>query len=377
MLRKLCNGARAQCQTQLPDAIMAYRNAVSSVTGYTPFFLYHGRRARIPLSTLLAGAEPPPDLLGNRLATMTEVFHQAQEHTRESRHHNRLRLARKANARAIVVGDTVIVAANEPVTLSAKWDHQFEVTKVRGLTYWVRHQLTNKELKLHRDKLRLVDPNMAWDGVENRPRRQQIHRVPFVAPAEPTQEDQIVIVPAIIAPATESPVSTTPPRAHATTVQCRAEIHAPPPDHLSNIPARDAPTNPPHPAGTLRNENNEVNNGNNHDLIATDAGQDTTQSTVPMTIEPPAYTLRKRNAVGWVINPGDAKKLRIECIASTSEWFSKLTVTHTPTCALPAVLPIRTYADVVRVQTQPHHATTTPPANTSQRPAPASTEGNT
>ena len=328
MLRKLCNGARAQWQTQLPDAIMAYRNAVSSVTGYTPFFLYHGRRARIPLSTLLAGAEPPPNLLGNRLATMTEVFQQAQEHTRESRHHNRQRLARKANATDIVVGDTVIVAANEPVTLSAKWDHQFEVTKVRGLTYWVRHQLTNKELKLHRDKLRLVDPNMAWDDVADRPRRQQIRRVPLLQPQEPMEVEHVIVIPP---PA--PPVAPPMPCAPQATETCTADIHAPPAIHIAQ-PAhsgRPGHANPQLDTQLLHNRPATRNNGNETIAILPPTCPDTPNDANAMATEPPAYTLRKRNAVGWVINPGDAKKSRIDCLTFTGDWYSRLTPPTPPT----------------------------------------------
>jgi hypothetical protein len=317
MLRKLCNGARAQWQSQLPDALMAYRNAVSTVTGYTPFFLYHGRRARIPLSTMLAGAEPPPDLLGNRLATMSTVLLQAQEHTRESRHFNRERLARKATAGDIAVGDSVIVAANEPVTLSAKWDHQFEVTKIRGLTFWIRHQITNKELKVHRDKLRLVDPNMAWDNVADRPRRQQARRIPVIEPPQGFDADIIRNHPPggprerPLAPAT-----------------CRAEIHAePPPVNQMEIDVPDAPeqrpatVNPPAPPACSHMPHAPA------------------PPPASMTTEPPAYVLRKRNAVGWVINPSDAKRSRISCLSFIRDWYTTHihdTAEHLPHSTPPA-----------------------------------------
>jgi hypothetical protein len=103
---------------------------------------------------------------------MTDAFRHSRLYTEHSRLHNRERLAGKATAEEIIVGDSVIVAANEPVSLSAKWDPQYEVTKVHGTTFWVRHQCTLKEIKVHRDKLRLVDPNMLWDEVAPRPRRQ-------------------------------------------------------------------------------------------------------------------------------------------------------------------------------------------------------------
>ena len=80
----------------------------------------------------------------------------AKLYTKQSRAYNRDRLARKVNAGLIEVGNTVIVAANEPVALSAKWDHQFEVTRCVGTTYWITHQISGKSLKVHREKLRLV-----------------------------------------------------------------------------------------------------------------------------------------------------------------------------------------------------------------------------
>jgi hypothetical protein len=81
------------------------------------------------------------------------------------------------------VGDSVIVAANEPLSLTAKWDPQYEVTRIRGTTHWLRHQPTGKEIRVHMDKLRLVDPNMGWDEVSPRPRRQtHIRRAPPVSP---------------------------------------------------------------------------------------------------------------------------------------------------------------------------------------------------
>jgi hypothetical protein len=118
---------------------------------------------------------------------MTDVFRQAKMHTEQSRFHNRERLARKATAGDIAVGDSVIVAANEPVSLSAKWDPQYEVTKVHGTTFWIRHQRTLKELKVHRDKLRLVDHNMVWDEVAPRPRRhyRRVPNAPLPQPQNP------------------------------------------------------------------------------------------------------------------------------------------------------------------------------------------------
>ena len=105
---------------------------------------------------------------------------------------NRNRLARKANAGQIDVGDIVIVAANEPVALSAKWDHQFEVTRCQGTTYWITHQLSGKILKVHREKIRLVDPEMVWEDVHDRSRR-YVRRARI--PKNPQVNDENIVPP--------------------------------------------------------------------------------------------------------------------------------------------------------------------------------------
>ena len=296
MLRKLVNGDRPQWENKLPHALMAYRNAVSTVTGFTPFFLYFARRSRIPLSTMFLTEEPPPNLLGNRLADMTEVFRQAKLLTEESRLYNRARLERKANAVDISVGDSVIVAANEPLSLSAKWDHQYEVTRIRGTTHWLRHQRTNKEIKVHREKVRLVDPNWRWDDVAVRPRRQQ-RRPIAIRPAPrplPNEAPEPLLVqapqPQIVGPSSRPiPPPTKEPRSHT------AEAIAP----LMEIGDMDANPSAPATIPTLPHP-----------------------SPPPMEIDPSRYNLRKRGC-SQITQPMPevAKRLRIECLSSVRSWF--------------------------------------------------------
>ena len=166
MLARLINGQRTNWDRELPNALMAYRNTVSSVTGHTPFHLMYGRRGRLPLTCML---QPPTEEharpFGSRLEELATALTAARVETENSRKYNRERLARKANAQDLEVGDTVIVAANEPLTLTAKWDHQYEITRIDGTTHWLRHQTSGKTLKVHRDKLRLVDPEIMWDEI--------------------------------------------------------------------------------------------------------------------------------------------------------------------------------------------------------------------
>ena len=53
-------------------------------------------------------------------------------HTEASHKHNHERLTRLANAEELKVGDTVVVKAQEPLTLTSNWDPQYTVMQVRG-----------------------------------------------------------------------------------------------------------------------------------------------------------------------------------------------------------------------------------------------------
>ena len=182
-LRKLVNGARTTWQEKLPAALTAVRTAPCASTGHSPFYLYYARRPRVPLSKFLDATCDQERVLGDRLANMSQALKEARVLTLLTREHNRTRLNDKANVQDIKVVDSVIVAANEPLSLTAKWDPQYEVTRIRGTTHWLRHQPTGKEIRVHMDKLRLVDPNMGWDEVSPRPRRQtHIRRAPPVIP---------------------------------------------------------------------------------------------------------------------------------------------------------------------------------------------------
>ena len=91
----------------------------------------------------------------------------------ESRHFNRKRLE-ECVAGPLKVRDTkitVIIRANERMTFTNYLDPQYEVFKIRGIVYWVKHQPYGRVRILNRLKLLLVDSNICWDEVHKRPTR--------------------------------------------------------------------------------------------------------------------------------------------------------------------------------------------------------------
>ena len=214
MLAKTVNNYTPNWENKLGDCLAAYRNSVSSVTGYTPFFLLYGRRGRLPLTRLLTVKRD--NYFGNRLDDLAIALKVARQATTDSRRYNRERLARRANCDDVKVGDTVVVKAEERVTLTSRWDPMWEVTRVRGPVVWIRQQQTSKTKVLNREKVQIVDPDMAWEDINPRPVRDQRRRAAIPAPIDRsvTTHDPPADQPAVAPPLQtniQPPISRTPP----------------------------------------------------------------------------------------------------------------------------------------------------------------------
>lgn len=171
IIARLCKNQPQNWYLNVNAALAAYRTSVHEGTGFTPFFLLYGRRAQVPLERFLGAQD---DQFGNRLDNIAKAYREARDNQRKSREGNKRRLAARANANAsLEVGDTVVVKAEAPLTHAAQWDPQYEVYRVEGTTHFIRHQISGKERRVHREKLRLVDPNIVWDAIPERPRRQR------------------------------------------------------------------------------------------------------------------------------------------------------------------------------------------------------------
>jgi hypothetical protein len=176
MLEKLVNGDRADWENRLGPALTAVRNNVSVVTGFAPFMLHNARPARHTIGRMVDGTTNPT--WSARLQLQAEIMQQSARATEESRRHNRERLERKANAKDISPGDQVMIKGQRLTPLTAKWDHHYTVTGVRGKVITVLHNPTGKVGCWNRNKVRLVDPEISWEGINLRPKAQQRPQVP-------------------------------------------------------------------------------------------------------------------------------------------------------------------------------------------------------
>ena len=119
---------------------------------------------------------------GNRLDDLTVALRMARQSTRDSRRYNKERLDKRANCQDIRTGDTVVIKAEERLTVTSRWDPQWEVTRVRGPVVWIRQQQTGKNKVLNREKVRLVDPEINWEDIYPRPIRDQRRRAAIPPP---------------------------------------------------------------------------------------------------------------------------------------------------------------------------------------------------
>ena len=171
MISKLCSNRTTDWENKLPDVLLAHRISVSSTSNFSPFYLLYGRRPRMPLTKLLSTRHS--HYFGNRLDELASALKQARVNTAHNRTQVRERIQTRATAKEVKIGDSVVVLAAEPLTFTSRWDPQYEVFRIRGSTLWVKHQTTGKTKIIHRDRCRIVDPNICWDETRPRPLRSQ------------------------------------------------------------------------------------------------------------------------------------------------------------------------------------------------------------
>ena len=170
MLEKAIRNNPTTWDDHISDVLLAHRVSISSVTGHTPFYLTYGRHPRTPIPAIFPQGNEQYHRyrFGNQLA---EALLEARERTADSRKYNRERLAKRANTDSLRVGDSVIVKAEHRTTFTSRWDPKYIIIAARPPTYTVQNQQTGKVKTLHREKLTLVDPNIIWDELPERPKR--------------------------------------------------------------------------------------------------------------------------------------------------------------------------------------------------------------
>ena len=156
---------------------MAYRTSLHESTGFTPFFLLHGRDPVLPMDTLL---RPKFKYLGEdyvpcMLQRLSHAYATAQQNLVDAREKNKRRLNHKSSLPEYKVGDAVFyfdkaVRPGETAKFSLLWKPYFRViSQTSPVNYRIRNQLTGKERLVHAENLRLAHPEHIWDVPRDQP----------------------------------------------------------------------------------------------------------------------------------------------------------------------------------------------------------------
>ena len=173
MIGKLEQDKKARWSEHLPEMLAAYNGTRSAVTGYSPYFLLFGRKARMPVDCLFPTLRDSPHQARMEVSVVTmqkrlkEAFAVArhltsQEAARQRRYYNR-----RVGAVALQPGDVVMVRADGFVgkrKVKDQWEdggfvvksqlEDWPVYKVRCLTSDMKQK--PKYRILHRNRLLLV-----------------------------------------------------------------------------------------------------------------------------------------------------------------------------------------------------------------------------
>ena len=146
ILAKTVNNSPCDWEDHVGFTLLAHRISTSDVTLLALLFT---RQPRLPLSWLLHARDPIQGF-GNRVDGLSTACRAARGYTDGSRKYKRSRLAKKANDGLLVPRDMVLLLAPEPLTLTSKWDPQWQVTRVSGTKGFLRHQQSGQNKMVHR-----------------------------------------------------------------------------------------------------------------------------------------------------------------------------------------------------------------------------------
>ena len=166
------NSANTNWDTLVPFFLMAYRATPNTVTGYSPFFLLHGREMETPSNDNLKARVATGNLdhdrrLENLRKSLKSAYKLAARANQKSQQINKRLYDRKAKERNFNVGDLVYLysPARKP-GLSKKfyrpWTGPYKITrKTSELNYEIVSQ-TNKKQVVHENRLKKIHGMRSW-----------------------------------------------------------------------------------------------------------------------------------------------------------------------------------------------------------------------
>ena len=179
-LSHLVNHSHTVWDLQVPFFLMGYRATPHTTTGYSPFYLLHGREMSLPGNENLKAkvSTNPWDIdqrVENLKASLRSAFRSVKWANKKSHQKNKRYHDRRAKHREFVVGDLVYLyqLARRP-SLSAKffypWTGPHQITaKLLTLNYEIQDRKAKKQI-VHINRLKAAHDPAHWKPVNNRNR---------------------------------------------------------------------------------------------------------------------------------------------------------------------------------------------------------------
>ena len=177
MLAKLTSRHQRDWDTKIPSVLSAYRTAKHDSSGFSPFFVVHGRDPVLGMDTLLSpkfryhGDEYVPTMLEN----LHRSYCLVRQNLAASHEKNKLYYDLKSRNSNFKVGDLVYfhdpsIAATSSTKLACLWKPYHRVLKAySNVTFLIKDQLSGTTKVVNAKNLRLADPSTSWENVSNQP----------------------------------------------------------------------------------------------------------------------------------------------------------------------------------------------------------------
>lgn len=155
----------------LKQIAFAYNTSVHSSTGYTPYFLTHGREARVPADVLLGPLTqgnplrgPPGEFAASLVVSLNTAFSQAKEHNASAHERQKMHYDDRMRHKPYEVGD--LVWLNDPtesrLKLAPHWKGPFQIQRRMdlpgevGVTYQLCSPFGDDQVRqtVHYDRMR-------------------------------------------------------------------------------------------------------------------------------------------------------------------------------------------------------------------------------
>lgn len=200
MISRLESADKATWIVHLPALLLAFNATRSAITGYSPYFLFYGRRPRLPIDFLFPAAGPKSahkyttKFVAEAAAGLRRAIDQAASSSRKEARRQKRYYDFKARAVELIPGDQVLLR-HEHVRgrrkLASVWqDEPFEVLERVAPDiplYRIRNCTNQQERTAHRNRLFLLSPSPAGDVARSAASPASVN-VMFVGP--PTLADE-------------------------------------------------------------------------------------------------------------------------------------------------------------------------------------------